>query len=121
MSDLVEDCHGPKVDLRKSKICSLKTRELKKMKLKERGKGRVASTHKFDSIAMGICADDVNHTRSVVQARLVHIGTARLTLWLDRIDTSETGNSYCLQGLMVRSFNRASYLTTQKTGFIASL
>jgi len=70
---------------------------------------------------MGICADDVNRTRSVVQARLVHIGTARLTLWLDRIDTSETGNSYCLQGLMVRSFNRASYLTTQKMGFTASI
>lgn len=93
------------------------------MKLNKKGKGsvHVASTHKFDSIAMGICADDVNCTRSVVQARLVHISTARLTLWLDCIDTSETGNSYCLQGLMVRSFNRASYLTTQKTGFIASI
>lgn len=29
MSDLVEDCHGLKVDLRKSKKTSLKTRELK--------------------------------------------------------------------------------------------
>jgi len=45
-------------------------------------------------------------------------GTARLTLWQDCI---EIGSSYRLQGLMVRSFNRVSYLTIQKMGFTASI